>query len=100
MSRADSAALAEMLYVHRSPSVRKDGVDTVREALDDTQFLRDLAKHLHREVDAEYEDDGVLARMVRNRVRAYARSCPTFEDQLDELELHVAAARGIAKQGA
>jgi hypothetical protein len=82
--KAEVAALARMLKVWTSPAAKSDGTDMVREALDDTSFLRDVAKHLASEVQSGGTDDAPLAKLLRDRVHAYCRSCPCFEDYTSE----------------
>lgn len=80
--KARTIALQRMLRLRDAGAV-KDGTDTVREAFDDTQFIRDLAKQLHADMDGE-GDDAELGLAVRARVIAYCESCPKFEDYVSQ----------------
>lgn len=77
------SALYQMLTLRPACYPGRDGVNYVREALDDTQFLRDLTKDLLAGLhDGGCFDDAETGRKVRERIFAYVESCPAFDDAL------------------
>lgn len=83
----DTEALYRLLQLLPASYPGRDGVQIVREALDDTQFIRDLVKELLAGLhDGGTFDDAELGRRVRERIFQYAESCPAFDDNLREDE--------------
>lgn len=90
-------ALKQMLACSSNPAAVHDGRDLVLEALDDPEARKSIAQHVTAGLNAN-GDDAELGRIVRDRVLAYARSCPRFEDLVnDEL---VEASRGRIRSAA
>jgi hypothetical protein len=82
LPEAERRALASALKLWPSPSAKSDGVDTVRAALDDAMFLRQLAANLFAELQEDGEDDAPLAKLLRDRVFGHIRNQPDFEQNV------------------
>ena len=87
------AALYRMLTLRPASYPGRDGVQVAGEAVSDVQFLRDIVKTLLGELHAGHHDDADLGRRFRERIFAYAESCPRYEDELATEEMDDRARR-------
>lgn len=89
------AALYRLLTLRPASYPGRDGADLVREALDDSQFLRDVAKQMLGDLHSGDVDHAELGRILWDRIQCYAESCGAYDDALAvESEPEFLRARG------